>query len=97
MLACYRDDGFWILLWYRCSRLLIGGPLTSLPGWGFVGRESTSFRATDQRRARLASTRMRRIHSTDGARLWRLTCVWVTSPRPSLARASGTGSGHVGS
>lgn len=67
-----------------------------LPGPGFVGRASTSFLVTDQRRARLKSGRMRRIASTDGARLWRLTCVWETSPRASLGTAFGTGSERVG-
>jgi len=85
MLVCYRDDGFWIQLSYLCYNRLMGGPLEKLPGWGFVGRESSSFRDTDQRRAKLKSTQMRRIASTDGVHLWRLTCVWVTSPRQSPA------------
>jgi len=77
MLVAYRDDGFWTQLWYRCFRTLIGGQIARLPGPGFVGQESPSFRGTGARRARLKSTRMRRLVSTPGARLWRLTCVWV--------------------
>jgi len=95
MLVCYRDDGFWTLLWYACFRRLIGGPLSDLPGKGFVGQVSASFQATGARRARLTSTRMRRIHSTDDARLWRLTCVWEVS-KDSAQTQSGSFSGRGG-
>jgi len=91
MLVCYRDDGFWTQLWYLWSSRLIGGRVANLPGPGFVGQASTSFLATDQRRARLVSGRMHRTAYTDGVRLWRLTCVWELSRRPSLGTPYGTG------
>lgn len=96
MLVIYRDDGFWTQLWYLCSRRLMGGRVNRLPGPGFVGQESTSFRGTGAQRAKLTSTRMRRLHSTSGARLWRLTCVWETSPRASQVTVYGIGSGRDG-
>jgi len=77
MLVCYRDDGFWILTWYRFYRRLIGGLTSELPGPGFVGQASFLFLATERKRCRLKSTRMRRSHFTDGVQHWRLTCVWV--------------------
>ena len=57
MLVVYRDDGFWILTWYRWSRRLIGGRVNELPSPGFVGQESPLFRVTEQKRAKLKSTR----------------------------------------
>jgi len=80
MLVVYRDDGYWTLSWYRWSRTLMGGRTERLPSRGFVGQVSGSFLAGAPRSARLRSTRLRRIRSTHDARLWRLTCVWVTSP-----------------
>lgn len=80
MLVCYRDDGFFRLIWYLCSRRLIGASVNDLPSAGFVGRESPSFRGTGARRARLSLIRMHRIRSTPGVRLWRLTCRWEVSP-----------------
>ena len=96
MLVCYRDDGFWTQLWYLCSRRLIGGRRTDLPGPGFVGRVSTSFLDTDHKRYRLVRTRMRRVHSIYDAHLWRLTCVWEMSPPRWWETRSGTGSEPVG-
>ena len=100
MLVCYRDDGFWILTWYRWSRLLmngLGGTSTlHLPGWGFVGQASASFLATEVSKCKLRSTRMHRIASTDGARLWRLTCVWQLR-KESRTMLSGNGSELDGS
>jgi len=80
MLVVYRDDGYWILTWYRIYRRLIGGRVRNLPGPGFVGRASGSFLGTGRRHARLVSTQMRRLRSTPDAQLWRLTCVWELSP-----------------
>jgi len=97
MLVCYRDDGFWIQLWYLCSRGLIGGRRISLPGPGFVGQGSSSFLAIDHKRYRLIRTRMRRIHSTYDAHLWRLTCVWETCRHPWWVTPFGTGSALAGS
>jgi hypothetical protein len=76
MLVAWRDDGFWTLLLLRCWFHLRHGLIRKLPGPGFVGRESESFRGTGARHARLLSTRLRRSHSTFDARLWRLTCKW---------------------
>lgn len=97
MLVCYRDEVFWIQLWYLCSRRLIGGHSSRLPGPGFVGQGSTSFLGSGPARYRLKSTRMRRLVSTPDAHLWRLTCVWVRSRRPWWAILSGIGSAHDGS
>ena len=96
MLVCYRDDGFWLQLWWIFSRRLIGGHRRSLPGPGFVGRVSSSFLATEQQRYRLVSTRIRRTHSIYDAHLWRLTCVWETSRLPSWAIPFGIGWGLAG-
>lgn len=96
MLVIYRDDGFWTLLWLRCWFILAGGRLNRLPGYGFVGQESSSFRAPGPQRVKLRLTRMRRLHSTPGARLWRLTCVWDRSPELA-PRQYGTGSVPAGS
>ena len=50
--------------------------MSSLPGPGFVGQESPSFRDTGAKYARLKSTRMHRIVSTPDAPPWRLILVW---------------------
>jgi len=95
-LACYRDDGYWTLLFYKWSRILIGGRTDKLPAWGFVGRASISFLGGEPRHARLRSARIRRIRSTSDVRLWRLTCVWVTRPLPLQEVPYGTGSAPAG-
>ena len=76
MLVAWRDDGYWTLTLLRWSYRLKGGRMSSLPGPGFVGQESRSFRADGARHAKLVSTRMHRIVSTPDAPPWRLICVW---------------------
>ena len=56
MLVAWRDDGFWTLTWLRCWYHLRHGRTQSLPGAGFVGSESPSFRGTGAKYARLKST-----------------------------------------
>jgi hypothetical protein len=77
MLVAWRDDGYWTLTWLRWSYRLRHGRMSNLPGPGFVGQESSSFRDTGAKYARLQSTRLHRIASTPGAPLWRLICVWA--------------------
>jgi len=97
MLVAYRDDGFWIQLWYLCSRRLMGGRRIDLPGPGFIGQVSSSFLATDHHRFKLTRTRMRRIHSIHDAQLWRLTCVWEMYRPRWWAIPFGIGSALAGS
>ena len=54
----------------------------SFPPRGFVGRGSMSSAVTDLHGYSLISTRLRRIHSTPDAHLWRLTCEWEISQLP---------------
>ena len=80
MLVAWRDDGFWTLILLRCSLIWKRGRIDQLPGRGFVGRESSSFRDTGAKHARLRLTRMRRLRYISGARLWRLTLKWEAYP-----------------
>lgn len=94
MLVCYRDDFYWIQLWYVWSRRLMNGlggtSILHLPGSGFVGQASPLFLAIEHGKCKLVSTRMHRTRSTHGARLWRLTCVWELS-KASRRMLSGSG------
>lgn len=90
MLVAWRDDGFWTLTWLRCWYHLRHGRMQSLPGAGFVGQESPSFRGTGAKYARLKSTRMHRIVSTRDAPPWRLILVWEAYQTfPTIVRSSG--------
>jgi len=80
MLVCWRDDGLLTLLLLRCWLILRRGSVQKLPGRGFVGQESESFRANGARRAKLVLTRLRRTHFTHDAPRWRLTCKWEACP-----------------
>jgi hypothetical protein len=95
MLVCWRDDGLLTLLWLRCSLPWTRGDVSSLPGRGFVGQESPSFRVSERGHARLKSIRLTRIRSTPGAPPWRLTLRWEALPdyRPQQSK---TGLGLVG-
>ncbi len=84
MLVAWRDDGFWTLIWLRCLYHLRHGVIANLPGAGFIGQESKSFRATEATYARLKSTRMHRVRSTPDAPLWRLICSWEAYPSSQI-------------
>ena len=96
MLVCWRDDGYLTLTWLRCWYRLRHGRISSLPGKGFVGRESKSFRDTGAKHARLLSTRMHRIVSTHDAPPWRLTCKWEAFQTfPEIPYGNGSAAGGI--
>ena len=108
----YRDDGLWTVLslvtWFGLMGLAsrVGLSCGPLPHSGFVaprfplssyGRASTLYPAIGPRNNRLVSIRVRRILNTEGAHLWRLTCVWDSLKLASPLPPSGNGSPPVGS
>lgn len=67
-----HNVGFWTLVWRLCSLIWMPGQLRS-----FVvsGRGSPSF-LVNERREKIVTLEVRRIHSTSDARPWLLTCEW---------------------
>ena len=92
----YRDGGLFTLAWLRWWLRLTSALPRRLPGRGFVFLVSLSFPDTARGRHKLKSTRLFLIVSTVGARLWRLTCVWETTPPARPQRPYGVPSDGSG-
>jgi len=95
-LAAYRDDGFSTLLSLICSSDSTLMLTEGFPPRGFVGQGSASLAGSDPDSYRLKSIHLHRTPSTHDVLLWRLTCVWETSPRRSLLLKLGPYSGGSG-
>lgn len=80
MRLAYRDDGLWILCWLVLSSLWKHGHNATFPPRGFVGLASSSSLAIEPKAFRLSSIALRKLPSTLGGRLWRLTFGWEISP-----------------
>lgn len=79
----YRDGGLFELMWHAVSSVWKHGHSATYPPDRFVGLVSSLSLAADQRRFKLVSIALRRLHSTPGTPRWRLTYAWETSqPAP---------------
>lgn len=92
----YRDDTFWTQVWHVCWYLLKRGQPKSFPMRGFVGRVSSLSAVTDPRPYRTSSIQMRRIHSTPGVLLWRLTYASEMCQPPLALQMNGLSSEESG-
>jgi len=91
MLVAYRDAGFWSQLWRRLLWPLKLWPRsTLLPPQGFVGQVSLSSRGSVPVGLKRKQIQLTRGAIIDAARLWRLTCVWVTRQPAQHRPQSGT-------